>query len=32
LEILGIVKQLQRPGLITYYCKPIFEVTYEDVS
>jgi len=32
LEILGIVKQLQRPGLITYYCKPIFDVTYEDAS
>ncbi len=32
LEQLGILKQLQRPGLITYYCDPIFEVTYRDVQ
>ena len=33
LESLGIVQQLEGPGLevITYYCQPIYTITYEDI-
>ena len=32
LESLGIVQLLEGLELITYYCKPIYDITYEDVS
>ena len=31
LEILGILQPLESMSTITYYCKPIYEVTFEDV-
>jgi Fic family protein len=32
LEAQGILKLLQSPGQITYYCDPIYEITYEGVE
>lgn len=32
LQGLGIVEQLENRNLITYYCRPIFTITYEDVE
>jgi Fic family protein len=32
LEALGIVQQLQQMETITYYCTPIYTITYEDVE
>jgi len=31
LETIGIVSPLERAGQITYYCHPIYAVTYEDI-
>jgi len=32
LEALGIVQQLEKMDLITYYCTPIYRITYEDME
>lgn len=32
LEALGIVQQLEKMDLITYYCTPIYRITYEDIE
>lgn len=32
LEVMGIVQPLDGMSLITYYCAPIYHITYEDIS
>ncbi len=32
LEALGIIQPLNKTGQITYYCVPIYKITYEDVE
>ena len=32
LEVHGIVTQLEKMDIITYYCLPIYRITYEDVE
>ena len=31
LEAMGIVQPVEKMDLITYYCKPIYRITYEDI-